>query len=60
MVNTPGVAARVFTLLNEVQVIMITTSTVDISILVRDHELDRALDLCAQQQGIQGEEVPFA
>ncbi len=60
MVNTPGVAARVFSLLSEVQVIMITTSTVDISILVQDHELDRALELCAETMGIQAEEVPFS
>ena len=60
MVNTPGVAAKVFTLLSEVQVIMITTSTVDISILIREHELDRALELCAGQLGIQAAEVPFA
>jgi aspartokinase len=59
MVNTPGVAAKVFTLLSQVQVIMITTSTVDISILVREHELDHALALCAETLGIQAEEVAF-
>jgi aspartokinase len=59
MVNTPGVAAKVFTLLSQVQVIMITTSTVDISILVREHELDHALALCEETLGIQAEEVAF-
>ena len=61
MVNTPGVAARVFSALaaSSVQVVMITTSTVDISILVRDHEIEDALALCAEKFGTEPEEVPF-
>ncbi len=61
MVNTPGVAARVFTALSEggVQVIMITTSTVDISILVQDHDAAEALSLCARRFAVEPEEVPF-
>ena len=60
MVNTPGVAAGIFTMLAGVQVIVITTSTVDISILIREHELDHALELCTESLGIHAEEVPFA
>ena len=61
MVNTPGVAARVFSALagSGVQVVMITTSTVDISILVQDHEIEEALALCAKTFGTEPEEVPF-
>lgn len=61
MVNTPGVAARVFSVLASggVQVTMITTSTVDISILVQEHELNEALQLCAGRFGSEPEEVPF-
>lgn len=45
MVHTPGVAAKVFSALAEanIQIMMITTSSVDISILVADHDLDEAL-----------------
>lgn len=62
MVNTPGVAARVFTMLSEgnITVNMITTSTVDISILVPDHDADGALELCAKAYGVEPEEVPFS
>ena len=61
MVNTPGVAARVFSALAAcgVQVVMITTSTVDISILVQDHEIEEALALCADKFGTEPIEVPF-
>ncbi len=61
MVNTPGVAARVFSALaaGGVQVTMITTSTVDISILVQEHELSEALALCTARFGTETEEVPF-
>ncbi len=49
MVNTPGVAAKVFSLLSEaeIQIMLVTTSDVDISILVSAHELgDAAEALC--------------
>ena len=61
MVNTPGVAAGVFSMLSEagVQVYMITTSTVDISLLVLDHELEPSLTLCREKLKIETEEVPF-
>lgn len=61
MVATPGVAAQVFTMLAEgnILVTMITTSTVDISILVPAHEEDAALELCRNAYGIEPEELPF-
>ncbi len=61
MVSTPGVAAKVFSVLAEgsVQVTMITTSTVDISILVQEHELNEAIMLCETAFGVEAEEVPF-
>ena len=61
MVNTPGVAARVFSMLSAggIQAYMITTSTVDISILVMEHELEAALELCRSTFGTEPEEVPF-
>lgn len=61
MVSTPGVAARVFSVLAAkcVQITMITTSTVDISILVQDHELSEALLLCETAFSVEAEEVPF-
>lgn len=62
MVNTPGVAAKVFTMLAEgnITVNMITTSTVDISILIPDHDVDAALNLCTAAYGAEPEEVPFS
>jgi aspartokinase len=61
MVNTPGVAAKVFSVLSEsgIQVYMITTSTVDISILVLEHDLDAALEICREKFGVTPEEVSF-
>ena len=61
MVNTPGVAAKVFSVLSQggIQVYMITTSTLDISILVMEHELETALELCQKAFGVKAEEVSF-
>ncbi len=61
MVNTPGVAAKVFSALADgnVQISMIATSTVDISILVQEHDLNDALMICSAKFGIEAEEVPF-
>jgi aspartokinase len=61
MVATPGVAAQVFTMLSEgnILVTMITTSTVDISILVPSHDEDAVLELCRKAYGIEPEELPF-
>ena len=61
MVNTPGVAAKVFSVLSQggIQVYMITTSTLDISILVMEHELETALELCQKAFGVTAEEVSF-
>lgn len=62
MVSTPGVAAQVFTMLSEgnVTVTMITTSTVDISVLIPEHEEDAALNLCRQTYVIEPEELHFS
>jgi aspartokinase len=61
MVNTPGVAARVFAALadGDIRVVMITTSTVDISLLVQEHDATEALTLCGKAFGVEPEEVPF-
>ena len=61
MVNTPGVAAHVFTTLarGPVPVTMITTSTVDISLLVQEHNEDIALSLCRETYHVLPEEVDF-
>lgn len=62
MVSTPGVAAQVFSLLAEgnILVTMITTSTVDISILIPAHAEDAALRLCRETYGVEPEETPFS
>lgn len=62
MVNTPGVAAKVFTMLAEgnIQVNMITTSTLDISILIPAHDEDAALTLCRETYETEPEEIPFS
>lgn len=61
MVSTPGVAAQVFTMLSEGNILvnMITTSTVDISILIPAHSEDAALALCREAYGLEPEETPF-
>ena len=62
MVNTPGVAAHVFSTLGQksVRVTMITTSTVDISLLVGEHDEDSAISLCREAYGVEPTEVPFS
>ncbi|MBQ1351552.1 MAG: ACT domain-containing protein [Oscillospiraceae bacterium] len=55
MVGTPGVAARVFSILANVgvQIMLITTSDVDISILVNSHDLPRALEAVCSAFGVE-------
>lgn len=61
MVNTPGVAARVFTVLSKagIQVELVTTSDVDISILVPTHSLPDALRLVREAYGVSPAETVF-
>ena len=61
MVSTPGVAAKVFSLLSvaEIQVMLVTTSDVDISILVSAHELSDALHVLRNAFGVEPVEVEF-
>ena len=62
MVNTPGVAAHVFSTLATaaVPVTMITTSTVDISLLIPEHDEDTALRLCRDAYDVEPTEVLFS
>ena len=61
MVSTPGVAAHVLTMLAEgnTHINMITTSTVDISVLIPAHEEEDALELCRKAYNVEPEELPF-
>lgn len=61
MVNTPGVAAKVFTLLAEagIQVILVTTSEVDISLLVSEHDLPDALAIMREAYGVEPIQAEF-
>ncbi len=61
MVNTPGVAAKVFSLLSEanIQIMLITTSDVDISILVSSHDLGDALHTMRDGFQVEPTEVQF-
>lgn len=61
MVQTPGVAAGVFSLLSQVgiQVMLITTSEVDISILVSGHNLPDALSVVRDYYGLEPEKNHF-
>lgn len=61
MVNTPGVAARVFSLLSdaEIQIMLVTTSDVDISILVSAHEVSDALHVMRDAFGVSPVEEEF-
>lgn len=54
MVNTPGVAAKVFTLLADagIQVMLVTTSEVDISLLISVHNLSDALTVMSEAYGV--------
>lgn len=59
MSNTPGVAAEIFSLLAEagIQLMLVTTSDVDISVLISDHDSSDALRLVAEHYGITPEET---
>ncbi len=61
MVHTPGVAGKVLSVLSGfgIQTKMITTATVDISILVAEHDLADALSASSSAFGVQPEEVEF-
>ena len=61
MVNTPGVAAKVFSLLStaEIPIMLVTTSDVDISILVSAHEMSDALHVMSGAFGVVPTEVEF-
>ena len=61
MVNTPGAAAKVFSLPSEarIQIMLVTTSDVDISILVSAHDLGEALGVMRKGFGVEPEEVHF-
>lgn len=61
MVTTPGVAAGVFAAFAEANLVMtmITTSTVDISVLISSALEDAALEQCKKIYGITPEKSPF-
>lgn len=61
MVRTPGVAAGVFSALSSggVSSTMITTSTVDISLLIPAHQQETALTLCRNVLSAQPVEAEF-
>ncbi|MCC8182002.1 MAG: ACT domain-containing protein [Clostridiales bacterium] len=61
MVQTPGVAARLFALLSraDIQIMLITTSEVDISILVSGHNLSDALTLVCENYNVEPVETCF-
>lgn len=54
MRSLPGVAARLFTLLAEagVEIKLVTTSEIDISYLIYEKDVDRALDTIKQEYGL--------
>ena len=61
MVHTPGVAAKVFSLLSEagIQIMLVTTSEVDISILLSGHDLSDALTVMCENYGVEPVETSF-
>ena len=61
MVHTPGVAAKVFSLLSEadIQIMLVTTSEVDISILVSGHDLSDALTVMCENFDTEPVETEF-
>lgn len=61
MVQTPGVAAKVFSLLSQadIQIMLVTTSEVDISILVNGHYLPDALTVMSENYDVEPEESSF-
>jgi len=56
MRNIPGVAARLFTLLAEagVEIKLVTTSEIDISYLIYEKDVDRALEAIRKEYGLSG------
>ena len=62
MVNTPGVAARIFSVLAQagIQIMLITTSDVDISILINQHDLADALRVISGEFQRIPEQTQFA
>jgi aspartokinase len=54
MKNIPGVAANLFTLLanSGIEVKMITTSEVDISYLIYEKDVDRAIEAIKKDYGL--------
>lgn len=61
MVQTPGVAAKVFSQLSQagIQIMLITTSEVDISILVSGHDLSDALTVMCENFNVEPLETSF-
>lgn len=61
MVQTPGVAAQVFSLLSQadIQIMLITTSDVDISILINEHTMSDTLKMVAAHYNVTPEETVF-
>jgi aspartokinase len=59
MTSTPGVAAEVFRLLASagIQVMLVTTSDVDISLLISSHDVTDALQLVQEHYQVTPEEV---
>lgn len=55
MESTPGVAAQVFNMFarGNIRVIMITTSIMDISVLISEHDEDAALELCRKSYNLE-------
>jgi aspartokinase len=56
MRNIPGVAARLFTLLAEagIEIKLVTTSEIDISYLIYEKDVDRALEAIRKEYGLSG------
>lgn len=61
MVHTPGVAAKVFALLSDanISIMLITTSDVDISILINVHDLSDALQIMSNAFHVDPTEETF-
>lgn len=59
MVNTPGVAALVFRMLHGIQIHTIATTSVDVSIVIQEHDLEEVCKRCHEALGVEPEEVLF-
>lgn len=59
MINTPGVATRVFTALAQadVEIMMVGTSDVDISVLVSAYTMDEAIAALTAEFGVEAEDI---